>query len=94
MSTRNLRLSVSQDPSEDEAVNPAASSLRRDIALAVIVVTLLLMGVAVGGTFAPRPEPVVAAESGAAAEPAQDFVYFPSQYVNQGVEIAEPTPTF
>jgi len=94
MGKSSLRLSVSRGPADEEAVIAPASSLRRDIALAVTVAALLLMGMAIGGTFAPQPEPIVAAQSAPAAEPTQEFVYFPSQYVNQGVEIPEQIPTF
>ena len=95
MSTRNQRLSVIPGSSDGEAGTAPASSVRRDVALAMVVVTLLLMGLAVGGTIAPQPEPAVATQSrAAAAPPSQEFVYFPSQYVNQGVETPEPIPTF
>jgi hypothetical protein len=95
MSTRNQQLSVIPGPSDGEAGTASAPSARRDVALAMAVVTLLLMGVAVGGTLAPQAEPAIATQSGAAAaQPSQEFVYYPSQYVNQGLEIPEPIPTF
>lgn len=95
MRTNDQRLSaVPGRPAAGASDGPARSS-RREIAAAMVVVTLLLMGVAVGAARAPRPEPAIAGPSAAdAAQPSQEFIYFPAQYVNQGVEIAVETPTF
>ncbi len=72
----------------------APSGLPLDIALGAIVVAILLTVVAAGGAFAPDWGAPVAEPQASAAQPSQEFVYFPSQYVNQGTEIAESTATF
>jgi len=95
MSTSKQRLSAVPDSPVSVAADAPAYSLRRDIALALIVVALLMTGVALGGMFAPHAAPAFAAPSGAQeSKSTEKFVYFPSQYVNQGVDIPEPTPTF
>jgi hypothetical protein len=78
----------------DGDASRAPSALPRDIALAAIFVAILLMGVAAGGAFAPEWGAPVAEPQASAAQPSQKFVYFPSQYANQGTEIAEPASTF
>jgi hypothetical protein len=78
----------------DGDASRAPSGLPLDIALGAIVVAILLTGVAAGGAFAPDWGAPVAEPQASAAQPSQEFVYFPSQYVNQGTEIPEPTPTF
>ena len=84
--------SISAGP--DAGASNSATALR-DVALAVIVGALLLTGVAVGGSLAPRQDPLLAQPvDTAAAQPAQEFEYFPSQYVNQGVGILEDIATF
>ena len=95
MRANNQRLSTVSGRPDGEAGDGPARPPRREIAAAIIVVALLLTGVAVGAARAPRPEQAVAAQSaGDAAQPPQEFIYFPSQYVNQGAEIPEPIPTF
>lgn len=66
---------------------------RRDVALAIVIVALLLAGVALGALRAAQA-PAVAAAIENEAQEAGEFVYFPSQYVNQGVEVPEDVPTF
>jgi len=69
-------------------------SLRRDVALALVVVAILLLGAAVD-TLSPEQGVVPSGQVEMAARPgAADFVYFPSQYVNQGVEISDSVPQF
>jgi hypothetical protein len=78
----------------DGDASRASSGLPLDIALAAIFVAILLMGVAAGGAFAPEWGAPVAEPQASAAQPSQEFVYFPSQYVNQGTEIPGPSATF
>lgn len=80
----------------DGSPTRAPSGLSRDIVLAVIFVVILLTGVAAGGALAPEPGAPAAEPQASAAQPSasEAFVYFPSQYVNQGAEIPEPVPTF
>ena len=68
------------------------SSLRRDLAVALLVAAGLVAGALGGGVL--REAPTAVAATSAAVEPSQETVYFPSQYVNQGKEIPEPAPTF
>lgn len=72
----------------------------RDIALASVVVAILFMGIE-SGAFSPQSSaelqiPAVQPyqELNPAVQPRPEFVYFPSQYVNQRIEIREHIPTF
>jgi len=79
----------------DVGTSDPSSALRRDVALAFVVAALLALGVALGGTISAKQEPLLAQQTEIpAAQPSQEFVYFPSQYVNQGVETSEVIPTF
>lgn len=69
------------------AGNPV-SRVRRDIAVAIVLVALLLAGIAAGAIRALRQ-----AESGA-VEPAGEYADIPAQYVNQGVVVREQIPAF
>jgi hypothetical protein len=70
------------------------TALRRDVAAGAIITVLLLAGVAMGGSMAAREEPLLGQSiETSPVEPAQ-FEYFPSQYVNQGVESFDDLPTF
>ena len=87
MNTGNSHLNlVNTDPARPR------STLRRDLAVALVVVAVLVVGALGGGLFRETPTAVAAAP--AAAEPSQETAYFPSQYVNQGKEVSDPTPTF
>jgi hypothetical protein len=68
--------------------------LPRDVVMAVIVSAVLLAGIGAGAAFSPDSGTHAVATQAVASQPSQEFVYFPSQYVNQGTEIPEPTPTF
>ena len=68
-----------------------AHAPRRDVAIAVIVAAVLLLG----GAFSTRSEVDAAAHSvSPAPEPTEGFVYFPSQYVNQATEVEEHVQAF
>ncbi len=72
-----------------------AHAPRRDVAIAVIVAAVLLLGAAIGGAFSTRSEVDAAAHSvSPAPEPTEGFVYFPSQYVNQATEVEEHIQAF
>ena len=70
------------------------TALPREIAFGAFITALLLAGVAVGASLAARPEstPLQAVQAPAAAPLALD--YFPSRYVNQGVDSTDEFPTF
>jgi len=87
MNTGNSNLNVVNTDSAR-----ARSTLRRDLAVALVVVAVLVVGALGGGLFRETPTAVAAAP--AAATPAQETIYFPSQYVNQGTEISETPATF
>lgn len=72
----------------------AGPSLSRDVVLGIIVVGILLMGIGAGAAFQPQPHTPAAEPQTVPSQPSAEFVYFPSQYVNQGTEIPEPIPTF
>jgi hypothetical protein len=84
-------LTVIPGASENRKAGP---SLSRDAVVAMIVVTALLMGIGAGAAFQPQPGTPAAEPQSVASQPSGEFVYFPSQYVNQGTEIPEPVPTF
>ena len=80
-------------PATDSDAPRARSGFPRDLLLTVVIVALLL-AVALGGSVAPHPGAPVAEAQASAPQPTQEFVYFPSQYVNQGTEMPEPTSAF
>ena len=93
MQISKQRLSVISDAA-DGAHSVPPSGMRRDVALAVIFIAILLLGMVVGS---------VSTQPGAAAaghveivspQPSNDFVYFPSQFVNQGTEMPETPAQF
>ena len=91
-------MSSSQYPSSGPASPDGGceylSALPREVAFAAVIAALLLAGVAVGASLAARPESLlVQAVQGPAAVPLE-FYYFPSQYVNQGIESTEEIPTY
>ena len=93
MQTSKQHLSVISGATDD-GISDTPFVLRRDIALALIVVAILLLGAAVD-TFSPQSGAVSAGQvEMASPQPSGDFVYFPSQFVNQGVEISEPIAQF
>ena len=92
MNTSN-HLSVIPAATDGDA-SRAPSGLPLDIAFGAIVVAILLTVVAAGGAFAPEWGAPVAEQQASAAQPSQEFVYFPSQYVNQGTEIPDASSTF
>lgn len=93
MSTSRHLSSISAGP--DAAASNSATALRREVALAVIVGALLLGGVAVGGSLADGQEPLLSQQADVSeAQPPLEFDYFPSHYVNQGVESSDEIPTF
>ena len=70
------------------------TALRRDVVAAAVLTGLMLAGVAVGASLAARQDPLLMQSTHVpAAEPLQ-LDYFPSWYVNQGVESFEDLPTF
>ena len=72
-----------------------AGKSRLDVALAVVIVTLLAAGMGAGASRADRQEPLLRQPVEASgAEFPVEFEYFPSKYVNQGVESWEELPTF
>ena len=78
----------------DDGISNTPFVLRRDVALALIVVAILLLGAAVG-TFSPQTGVVPAGQvETASPQPSNDFVYFPSQFVNQGTEMPDPIAQF
>ncbi|HZM45694.1 MAG TPA: hypothetical protein VFC14_12735 [Burkholderiales bacterium] len=91
-------MSVSQHPSSKQA-GPSIEceyliAMRRDVALAAVITALMLGGVAVGASLAARQESLLIQPVQAAAVETLEFDYFPSRYVNQGVESSEDLPTF
>ena len=72
----------------------ALSGRPRAIAIAAILVAIFLTGVAAGRSFGPESGVPTTDSQASAPQPAQEFVYFPSQYVNQGKEIPEAASTF
>lgn len=65
----------------------------RVLTMTAVIVAAVLLGAAVGRALPTKPETGAAAQSAApASEPTEPFVYFPSQYVNQGTEIGEHIP--
>ena len=68
--------------------------LPRDVGMARIFVVILVAGIGAGAAFSPDSGTPAAGAQPVASQPSQEFVYFPSQYFNQGTEIPEPTPTF
>ena len=81
-------------PAASDSETPRASSgLGREIGVTAAVVAILLAG-ALGGMFAPQSGTPVAEAQASAPQPSQEFVYFPSQFVNQGTEMPETAPTF
>ena len=78
-----------------QAASERVTAPRRDVVLAVGVVAILVTGAALGGSLAARHEPLLAQPVEiAGAEPPLEFEYFPSKYVNQGVESSADLPTF
>ena len=75
---------------KESAARP--TSPKRDVALTLVVAAILFAG-AFGSVLPPQTATAVVSEI-EAAKPSSETVYFPSQYVNQGREIHEPTPTF
>ena len=89
MSTSRRRFDVVEGNASE-----SSSTLRRDVALALVVAAIVLWGTA-AGTFSPQPAPEMTLRTeDSAAQLAHEFVYFPSQYVNQGTEVPEPVATF
>ena len=70
------------------------AALPREIAFAAVIAALLLAGVAVGASLAARPEPTLAQAIQAPAAVPLELDYFPSRYVNQGVDSTEEFPTY
>jgi len=101
MSISNQRTDGNPADADTTAFDYSAE-LRRDIAIAMIIAALLLAGVAVGGSVASQQEPLLAQQEPPSAQPLEasgaglslKFEYFPSSYVNQGVESTEELPTF
>jgi hypothetical protein len=94
METTRLHV-VGNSGGPQAAASERATAPRRDVVLAVVVVAILVTGAALGGSLAARQEPLLAQPieiSG--AEPPLEFEYFPSKYVNQGVESSADLPTF
>jgi hypothetical protein len=91
-------MNVIQHPGNRQARAESAceytTALRRDVAVAALVAALLLAGVVVGGSMAAREEPLLGQSIETPAAEAPQFQYFPSQYVNQGVESFDELPTF
>ena len=100
MKTSKQRFSVIAG-ANDGCASDIPFILRRDVALALIVVAVLLLGAAVE-TLSPQPGAALTPPGGIAmakaesesSQPSEDFVYFPSQYVNQGIEILDPISQF
>lgn len=91
----NISQNPSNVPASADADSDYASALRRDLALAVVIAVLLLIGVTVGGSLAAREEPLLAQPVEVSeAELPLAFDYFASNYINQGVESSEELPTF
>ena len=88
-----MKLSVIPAADHDSAAGAPSGSLSA-FAIAAILVAIFLTGVAAGRSFGPESsEPTTVAQVSAPL-PAQEFVYFPSQYVNQGTGIPEDVSTF
>jgi hypothetical protein len=68
--------------------------LPREVAFAAVIAALLLAGVVVGASLAARPEALLVRPFQAPAAVTLEFDYFPSRYVNQGVEPTEEFPTY
>jgi hypothetical protein len=64
------------------------------IAMALIAVAILLLGAAAGGMVSDTPGMETAQRAAPAPQSSGDFVYFPSQYVNQATEIEEHIQAF
>jgi hypothetical protein len=63
---------------------------RRVVSMVAIIVAALLVGAAVGRVLPTKSEAVAAAQTTSpASQPAETFVYFPSQYENQAKEVEE-----
>jgi hypothetical protein len=91
-------MNVIQHPSRNRARPEAACeytiALRRDVAAAALITALLLAGMAVGGSMAALEEPLLGQSVDTSPVEPPRFEYFPSQYVNQGVESFDELPTF
>ena len=70
------------------------SALPCDIAFAAVIAALLLAGIAVGASLAARQEFLLVQPVQVPEALPLKFDYFPSLYVNQGIEPAEEFPTF
>ena len=82
----------------DSGVSRSSSAGWRDIALALLVTVILFVGI-LGGALAPQSSadlqiPGVEPYQEWAPTEQEDFVHFPSLYVNQGMGIEEHIPTF
>jgi len=67
----------------------------RDVPFALVAVALIVGGMALGGSLSARQEPPSTQPPRTSpAVPAPQFDYFPSHYVNQGVESSQEIPTF
>jgi hypothetical protein len=66
----------------------------RDIAVAVAVVTLTLGGAGLSEVVRTAPTAETQQIAEAAPQPQSEFIYFPSQYVNQATEYEEHIQAF
>lgn len=93
MHTRHLKVV----PETADDAGPTTSSTSRDTVLASVVLGILFLGIA-SGAVAPDSNAELRTPDAQASTPAdrlqQDFIYFPSQYVNQGTTIEVEIPTF
>ena len=93
MNTRIHKLHAVPGPgAQSSAPEPVVS--RRDVSVAVIVVAVLLGDAALGGLVSSRSGSDVTQKTATAPEPPVEFVYFPSQYVNQATEPEEHIQAF
>jgi hypothetical protein len=80
--------------SQEDQHSVQADVPRRVAVLALIIAAVVLLGAAAGGMFPSRAGGEASSGETAMAEPAHEFVYFPSQYVNQATEIEEHIEAF